>query len=81
MPTMSLKRLHDDKSLVEDKLEKFRKLSTEEIVKSLRNEGPERLRIRKDGTVLQGNHRIKVLEERDYDTMELIPFAEVLEQE
>jgi len=35
------------------------------------------LTIRIDGTVLQGNYRIKVLEERDFDTEKIYKYADI----
>jgi hypothetical protein len=66
-----LKRLHPDSSLKSSSLDYWRGQSTDDIVGSLSKPGDEVLRIRPDGTVLQGNHRIKVLEERGFDTSAL----------
>ncbi len=66
-----LKRLHPDSSLKPSSLKHWRGKSTDEIVESLGKPGGERLRIRPDGIVRQGNHRIKVLEERGFDTSTL----------
>ncbi|MCA9525143.1 MAG: hypothetical protein KC549_02455 [Myxococcales bacterium] len=46
-------------------------------MESLLKSGDEKLTIRPDGTVLQGNHRIKVLEERGFDTSTLFDKADV----
>lgn len=46
----------------------WRKQPTATIVESLRPGKPEPLIVETDGTVMQGNHRIKILEERGYDT-------------
>lgn len=73
-----LKRLHNDQSLVESKLVKFRKLSTDVIIESLRTDGPGRLRIKPDGTIMEGNHRVKVLEEREYPIDSLFECAEIV---
>jgi hypothetical protein len=75
-----LKRLHDA-SLSPSGLNSIRKMSTEDIIKSLATKGDEALRVRPDGTVLQGNHRLKVLEERGYDTSQLWDIAEVIPKE
>ncbi len=48
-------------------LEHWRKQSTSVIVDSLRPGQPESLRTKSDGRVMNGNTRIKVLEERGYD--------------
>jgi hypothetical protein len=73
-----LRRLHGDRALKQRALEHFRAQSTDDIVRSLLAEGPEKLKICSDGLVLQGNHRIKVLEERGYDTSTLYEQAEVI---
>ena len=76
-----LRRLHEDRVLKQRTLEYFRAQHTDDIVRSLLAQGPERLKIRSDGLVLQGNHRIKVLEERGYDTAQLSEQAEVIPRE
>jgi hypothetical protein len=54
-------------------LEYHRARSTEEIVESLRPTpgGSEHLVVKPDGRVVQGNTRIKVLEERGYPVNDL----------
>jgi hypothetical protein len=54
------------------KLALFRKMSTEEIVESLRPGSPGALKTRTDGTVLDGHHRLQVLSERRVD-VETLP--------
>jgi hypothetical protein len=76
-----LRRLHEDRMLKQRTLEHFRAQHTEDILRSLLAQGPEKLKIRSDGLVLQGNHRIKVLEERGYDTSQLYEQAEVIPRE
>lgn len=76
-----LRRLHSDQTLTQSTLDYLRGLNSDEIVQMLAEDGPERLRIRPDGTVLQGNHRVKVLEERNYDMASLYAIAEVIEKE
>ena len=72
-----LKSLHAEASLNLVKLETFGKLSTEVIVDSLRLGQACSLKARPDGTLIEGNHRIKVLRERgvDVDSLprEIIP--------
>ncbi len=77
MCRIRLKRLHPDSTLKVGKLDSIRKMDTDDIIKSLKTEGREKLTIRPDGTVLQGNHRIKVLEERGFDTSELFKYAAI----
>ena len=72
-----LKSLHADTSLNIVKLDTFRRLSTEEIIVSLRVGQTNSLKTRLDGTLIEGHHRIKVLRERgvDVDSLprEIIP--------
>jgi hypothetical protein len=67
-----LKSLHADSSLSVVKLDIFRKLSTDEILQSLRPGGPSSLKARPDGTLIEGHHRVKVLRERGVDA-DLLP--------
>jgi len=70
-----LRRLHD--SLYEQpggarfSLEYHRRRTTEEIVASLRPGAKSPLMVKPDGTVMQGNTRVKVLEERGYPVNDL----------
>lgn len=64
MEQKPLKSLHADSSLNLVKLEQFRKLSTEEIMDTLKAGQACSLKTRPDGTVIEGHHRIKVLRER-----------------
>jgi hypothetical protein len=45
--------------------------TTEEIVRSLAPGSNESLRIRDDGLIMQGNTRIKILQDRGYDVSSL----------
>jgi len=56
--------LHSAATLSHVKLEQFRAASTAELVESLRPGRPGALRTRADGTVLEGHHRLVVLQER-----------------
>lgn len=62
-----LKSLHSDSSLSQPKLVTFRKLSTEDLIDSLRPGGPGALKVKADGTIMDGHHRIYVLRERDVE--------------
>jgi hypothetical protein len=70
-----LRRLHD--SVYEQSgsarysLEHHRRKTTEEIVESLRPGADSPLVVKADGTIMQGNTRVKVLEERGYPIDEL----------
>ena len=72
-----LKPLHADSSLIGSKLDAYRKLSNQELVDSLRPGLPGSLKVRPDGTIVDGHHRIKVLRDRgvDVDSLprEIIP--------
>jgi hypothetical protein len=71
----SLRRIHADEILQSGlsrfSLEYWRQRSTEEIMESLRPGRSEALKVKPDGRILNGNVRIKVLEERDFDTNNL----------
>jgi hypothetical protein len=66
-----LKRLHPDGSLSKSGLEYWRGQRTDVIVASLAPGKRESLKVKADGTVMDGNTRVKVLEERGYDVNEL----------
>jgi hypothetical protein len=63
----SLKSLHAEDSLSHPKLVTFRKLSTEDLIDSLRPGGSGALKVKPDGTIMDGHHRIYVLRERGVD--------------
>jgi hypothetical protein len=48
-----------------------RKMSTDDIIESLKPGSNEPLRVKSDGTIVDGNTRIKVLEERGVDVNNL----------
>jgi hypothetical protein len=56
--------LHSAASLSEAKLDHFRRLSTADLLDSLKPGRPGALKARADGTVLDGHHRIVVLRDR-----------------
>ncbi len=66
-----LRRIHSDQTLETGAnrvaLEYWRKKTTDEIIKSLAPGQPESLKVKPDGRVMNGNTRIKVLEERGED--------------
>ncbi len=66
-----LRFLHSDDSLVELKLDHFRRISTEDLIDSLKPEKEGALKTSKDGTIMDGHHRIKVLQERGVETDDL----------
>lgn len=67
MNTPSLKSLHDRGSLSQAKIEQYRKISTEDLVESLEPGRPGSLKVRQDGTVIDGHHRLEVLRDRGVD--------------
>jgi hypothetical protein len=62
-----LKFLHGETSLIGLKLEMFRKLDTSQLTDSLTPGQPGSLKVRLDGTIMDGHHRIAVLRERGVD--------------
>lgn len=66
-----LKFLHSQENLIELKLEYFRRISTEDLIESLKPEKEGALKTKKDGTIMDGHHRIKVLIERGIDVDKL----------
>jgi ParB-like chromosome segregation protein Spo0J len=72
-----LKPLHADSSLIQSKLDVYGKLSSQELIDSLKPGQQGSLKVRPDGTMVDGHHRIKVLRDRgvDVDSLprEIIP--------
>ena len=68
---VSLKNFHSDSSLSSAKLEQYDKLSTEALIDSLRPGKVGSLKIRPDGTMIDGHHRIKILRDRGIDVNSL----------
>ncbi len=70
-----LRRIHSDQTLEAGSnrvaLEYWRKQPTDDIVNSLQPGRPEPLTVTSDGRILDGNTRIKVLEERGFDVNSL----------
>ena len=66
-----LRRIHSDQTLSTGSnrysLDYWRTRSTEEITRSLLPNQPEVLRVKPDGRIMNGNTRVKVLEERGVD--------------
>jgi hypothetical protein len=71
MNQLELKFLHSEENLIKLKLEYFRKLSTEDLIESLKPEKEGALKTQKDGMMMDGHHRIKVLIERRIDVNKL----------
>jgi hypothetical protein len=62
-----LRPLHPEASMSEPKLAAFWRLTSDEILESLRPGGPGALKVKPDGTVMDGHHRLHVLRERGID--------------
>lgn len=67
MSQIPLKSLHPDSSLILLKLDQYAKLTTEELIDSLQPGQPGALKVRPDGTMIDGHHRIKILRDRGVD--------------
>ena len=74
-----LRPLHSDSSLVASKLNKYQKRSDQELIDSLRPGQTHSLKVRPDGLIVDGHHRIKILRDRgvDVDSLprEIVPKA------
>jgi hypothetical protein len=66
-----LRLIHSPATLSKTILDGLRKKSTQEIVESLKPGLEEALRVKEDGRVMNGNHRITVLLERGVDVNSL----------
>jgi hypothetical protein len=64
---LPLKALHADHSLIKAKLDEYSKKSDQELIDSLKPGLPGSLKVRPDGTIVDGHHRIKVLRDRGVD--------------
>lgn len=71
MEQPALRSLHSDELLSEAKLKKMRARATEDLLESLLPGRLECLKVRPDGMILDGHHRLKILRERgtDVDTL------------
>lgn len=69
--TPPLRMLHAAHSMSKASLEYWRKRSTPDIMKSLRPGEGEALRVKADGTVMNGNTRVAVLRARGVDVNSL----------
>lgn len=63
----NLKPLHADHALSQAKLLQLDKLSTKDLINSLRPGQSGALKTRMDGTIIDGHHRIKILRNRGVD--------------
>ncbi|HXM35086.1 MAG TPA: hypothetical protein VN920_07865 [Pyrinomonadaceae bacterium] len=62
-----LKPLHVDSNLTQVKLDQFSKLTTDELTESLKPGQPGSLKTRADGTMIEGHHRVRILQGRGVD--------------
>jgi hypothetical protein len=62
-----LKPLHSEDTFSQPKLATFRKLTTEELIGSLCPGEVGALKVKPDGTIMDGHHRVSVLRERGVD--------------
>jgi ParB-like chromosome segregation protein Spo0J len=67
MPAPPLQPLHPDSSLSPAKLDQYDKASTQELIDSLTPGQKGALKVRPDGTIVDGHHRIKILRDRGVD--------------
>ena len=66
-----LKFLHTESSLIELKLEYFRRIPTEDLIESITPGTTGALKVKADGMIMDGHHRIKILLERGVDVGKL----------
>ena len=66
-----LKPFHADGTLIPLKLDMYRKLTDEELIDSLQPGTEGSLKVRPDGTMIDGHHRVKVLRDRGIDVNSL----------
>ncbi len=75
-----LKFLHAGSAIIQTKIHRFSRFTNDELVQALKPGQSGSLKTRPDGTVIDGHHRIKVLQDRGYDVdslpREVIPKEE-----
>ena len=79
MKTPPLQPLHHTSLLNRVKLNQYARLTTAELVQSLVPGEPGSLKVRTDGTILDGHHRIEILRDRGVDVDKLL--REILTRE
>ena len=67
-----LKPLHSDISLNQAKLGELDKLTNQELIDSLKPGQPGSLKVRPDGMIIDGHHRVRILRDRGVD-VDLLP--------
>jgi ParB-like chromosome segregation protein Spo0J len=71
MKTPPLQPLHLSSALSQAKLNQYARLSNEELKQSLQPGRQGSLKVRPDGTIIDGHHRITILQERGVDVDQL----------
>ena len=71
MKNPPLQQLHDTSLLNQTKLKQYARLTTAELIQSLAPGEPGSLKVRGDGTILDGHHRIALLRHRGIDVDQL----------
>ena len=71
MQNPPLQPLHVSSALSQAKLNRYAKLTTEELMKSLEPGQIGALKVRPDGTVIDRHHRITILRDRGVDVDQL----------
>jgi ParB-like chromosome segregation protein Spo0J len=71
MKTPPLQPLHLSSALSQVKLNQYARLSTEALKQSLEPGRQSSLKARPDGTIIDGHHRIAILEKRGIDVNQL----------
>ena len=72
MKPPKLKPLHSEDSIAITKLEVFQTIANDVLIESLKPGQAGSLKVRPDGTMLDGHHRIKILQERGVD-VDILP--------
>lgn len=72
MKNLPLQSLHDTSLLNRTRLNQYARLTTAELIRSLAPGEPGSLKVRDDGTILDGHHRIAILRERGIDVDQLL---------
>jgi len=71
MRNPSLQPLHVSSVLSQAKLNQYARLTTETLLQSLEPGQPGSLKVRPEGTIIDGHHRISILRSRGVDVDEL----------
>ena len=71
MRNPSLQPLHVSSVMSQAKLNQYARLTTETLLQSLEPGQPGSLKVRPDGTIIDGHHRISILRSRGVDVDEL----------